>query len=140
MEFTGISHVALTVRDLAVSEPWYTEVFGFERLEAVDLPGHRLVVLVDPNTDISVNLHVHEGGSADEFDERRTGLDHVSFLVEDRAALEGWAAHLDALGVSRSAVVHEYYGSVLVFRDPDGMQLEFFAPPSAAAPGGDGAA
>ncbi len=135
MSFIGVSHIALTVRDLAASESWYREVFGLERLEEAVLAGHRLVALVDRGTDIAINLHVHEGNRGDAFDERQTGLDHLSLLVEDRPSLDVWAAHLDALGVPHSPIVEEHYGSVLVFRDPDGIQLELFsnppAPPSA---------
>ena len=129
MRFIGVSHIALTVRDLTVSEPWYQEVLGLRRVEEVHLPGHHLVVLVDQATDIAINLHVHDGNRNEAFDERRTGLDHLSLLVEDRRSLDEWAAHLDALGVTRSPIVDEDYGSVLVFRDPDGIQLELFANP-----------
>ncbi len=130
MRFIGVSHIALTVRDLETSERWYKEVFGLERLEEVTMPGHRLVVLVEEGTDIALNLHVHEGNRGEAFDERQTGLDHLSLLVEDRGSLDQWAAHLDALGVIRSPIIDEAYGSVLVFRDPDGIQLELFSNPS----------
>jgi hypothetical protein len=32
--------------------------------------------------------------------------------------------------LTQSPIADEVYGSVLVFRDPDNIQLEFFAPPS----------
>ncbi len=131
MRFIGVSHIALTVRDLAASERWYREVFGLERLEEAVLAGHRLVALVHRETDIAINLHVHVGNRGDAFDERQTGLDHLSLLVEDRRSLDVWAAHLDALGVPHSPIVDEHYGSVLVFRDPDGIQLELFSNASA---------
>jgi glyoxylase I family protein len=105
-------------------------VFGLERLEEAVFGGHRLVALVDRGTDIAINLHVHEGNRRDAFDERQTGLDHLSLLVEDRRSLDVWSAHLDTLGVPHSPIVDEHYGSVLVFRDPDGIQLELFCNPS----------
>ena len=130
MRFIGVSHIALTVRNIARSERWYKEVFGLERLEEVNMPGHHLVALVDEGTDIAINLHVHEGNRGEAFDERQTGLDHLSLLVEDRGSLDEWASRLDALEVARSPIVDEPYGSVLVFRDPDGIQLELFSNPS----------
>jgi len=50
--------------------------------------------------------------------------------VKDRAALEEWAHRLDALGIEHGKIVDASYGSGLAFRDPDNIQLEFFAPPA----------
>jgi len=68
-----------------------------------------------------------------------TGLDHVGFSMPARADLEIWQDHLQNNGVVRCAeantpstqspIADEGYGSVLVFRDPDSIQLEFFSPP-----------
>ena len=59
--------------------------------------------------------------------------------VPTRADLLAWQDHLEANGVVRSdmankpltqsPIADEPYGSVLVFRDPDNIQLEMFAPP-----------
>ena len=57
------------------------------------------------------------------------GLDHVAFGCESRAELEKWAGRLDELGVARGEIKDASYGSGLSFRDPDGIALEFFAPP-----------
>ena len=62
------------------------------------------------------------------FSEFRTGLDHLEFLVERRADLDEWVAHLDALGVAHSGITEPSYtrNAMLTFRDPDNIQLEFF--------------
>ena len=63
------------------------------------------------------------------FDERRTGLDHMSFAVAARADLDAWASWLDSLGVENSGVTDTddpVPYSVVVFRDPDNIQLELF--------------
>ena len=39
------------------------------------------------------------------FEERRTGLDHMSFAVASRADLNAWASWLDSQGVENSGVV-----------------------------------
>jgi catechol-2,3-dioxygenase len=44
--------------------------------------------------------------------------------------LERWVERLDALGIRHGGIVDASYGSGLSFRDPDGIALEFFAPPS----------
>ncbi|HEY1639285.1 MAG TPA: hypothetical protein VGG35_01230 [Streptosporangiaceae bacterium] len=66
------------------------------------------------------------------FDERQTGLDHISFGVADRADLDMWAGWLDSLGVENSGVIdtgEPVPYSVVVFRDPDNIQLELIHMP-----------
>ena len=60
------------------------------------------------------------------------GLDHLAFRVADREELAAWAERLSEAGVIHSAVAaaNSIPGAVvLVFRDPDRIQLEFFADP-----------
>ncbi|MDQ1641777.1 MAG: hypothetical protein QOJ90_1128, partial [Actinomycetota bacterium] len=75
-------------------------------------------------------LHTHPKGAGGKFSELQTGLDHVSFGCRNRAELEEWAARLDQLGISHGGIVDAHYGSGVSFRDPDGIALEFFAPPA----------
>jgi catechol-2,3-dioxygenase len=76
-------------------------------------------------------LHQHAKGVQDErFSEFKVGLDHVAFGCADRKALEDWAQRLDSLGIQHGGIKDASYGSGLSFRDPDGIALEFFAPPS----------
>jgi len=60
------------------------------------------------------------------FGETRTGLDHVSFSVGSRDELTEWEKTLRDRGVPVSAISDQPWGSVLVFRDPDNIQLELF--------------
>jgi catechol-2,3-dioxygenase len=62
------------------------------------------------------------------FNERRVGLDHLAFTCSSRSELEAWQIRLDELGIVNGGVVDAAYGSVLSFRDPDNIALEFFAP------------
>jgi hypothetical protein len=43
--------------------------------------------------------------------------------------LEEWAVRLDEIGVEHGGIKDATYGSGVSFRDPDGIALEFFAPP-----------
>jgi catechol 2,3-dioxygenase-like lactoylglutathione lyase family enzyme len=131
-EFPPLTHVALTVRDLSVSAPWYEALFDAEPVidEDTEPSMHHTVYLVGGGTLIGLHQHAVPAPPGD-FSEYRVGLDHVSFGVPDRAELEKWAARLDEMGVPRGRIKDASYGSGLSFRDPDGIALEFFAPPAA---------
>ncbi len=127
--FPAITHVAITVTDLAASVEWYQRLFDVEPVLDEDAgPFHHTVFLVGTTL---FGVHAFpEGIPAEPFDERRAGLDHVAFGVTDRAELEKWASRLDELGIARSDIKDAHYGSALSFRDPDNIALELFAPPS----------
>jgi glyoxylase I family protein len=127
-EFPSITHVALTVTDLATSRPFYERLFGSEPVLDEDTGPFRHMVWVAGQS--VVGLHQfpdpHDPGP---FDERRPGLDHLAFGCTNRAELEQWEARLNELGIENGGVVDAPYGSGLSFRDPDNIALEFFAPP-----------
>ena len=130
-DFPPLTHVALTVRDLSVSVPWYGALLDAEPVIDEDTDGgfHHTVYLVGNNT--LIGLHQHTKPAPDErFSEFRAGLDHVGFGCADRAELETWARRLDELGIEHGGIKDASYGSGVSFRDPDGIALEFFAPPS----------
>jgi glyoxylase I family protein len=126
--FPAITHVAVTVRDLDVSVPWYTRLFGVEPVLDEDTGPFRHVVYLVGNTLFGLHAFpmLEDEGP---FEERRPGLDHVAFGCADRGELEKWAARLDELGIDHGGIKHAHYGSGLSFRDPDNIALELFAPP-----------
>ena len=129
--FPGLAHVALTVKDIEVSGPWYRELLRTDPVldEHTDAGFRHLVWLLDGGT--LLGIHQHERGVPDEhFSEFRVGLDHVGFACANRGELEKWMDRLNELGISHGGIVDAGYGSGLSFRDPDGIALEFFAPPS----------
>ena len=130
--FPPVQHVALTVRDLSVSVPWYEALLDAQPVIDEDTDGnfHHTVYLAGSNTLIGLHQHT-KPAPAESFSEFRVGLDHVAFGCADRAELEKWASRLDELGIEHSEIKDEHYGSDVSFRDPDGIALEFFAPPAA---------
>ncbi len=128
--FPTITHVALTVSDLAVSVPWYERLTESSPVLDEDTgPFHHTGFAIGGTL---LGLHFFPGGPADGdvFEERRIGLDHVAFQVAGRAELERWQQRLDELGIKHGGIVDAHYGSGLSFRDPDNIALEFFAPPA----------
>ena len=132
---TDYSHVRLTVSDIAVSRAFYDAVFGFD--VAFEVPD-------DADAQTREQLAFLFGGviysfpggllglrpvapGHDTFDEDRTGLDHVSFAVPDRSALEEAVEVLDGLGIAHEAIKDVGDLSILEFRDPDNIALELTA-------------
>jgi glyoxylase I family protein len=135
----AFSHVALTVTNLDQSIAWYEHVFDIQYRMEEPHPGGVGKVLADDQFGLVFVLHHHDANQPEPFAETTTGLDHVGLQVATRTALEGWQSHLEANGVSRAAaadrpltqspIAERPYGSVLVFRDPDNIQLELHCPP-----------
>ena len=135
----SLHHVAITVRDFDVSIPWYESLFQITF--QVDAPheGGTGKLLTDDTWSLVIVLHTHDANDGREFTERATGLDHIGFGVRDRAELVAYQGRLDELGVQRadvadrpltqSPIADTPYGGILVFRDPDNIQLEVFSPP-----------
>jgi catechol 2,3-dioxygenase-like lactoylglutathione lyase family enzyme len=126
--FPPLTHVALTVRDVAVSAAWYEALFGAPPVldEDTDPDMHHTVFLVGGTL---VGLHQHgTPAPAERFSEFRVGLDHVAFGCASRSDLDEWTARLEELGIDHGGIKDASYGSGVSFRDPDGIALELFAP------------
>jgi glyoxylase I family protein len=132
---SGIHHLGLTVRDVDASAAWYMEVLGFRQAGEFRSPdgARRKVFLRHDGLRARLGLTQHREGGREVFDETHVGLDHLAFAVADGAELDAWAARLADAGVVHSPVAPANSipgAAVLVFRDPDNIQLELFADPS----------
>jgi glyoxylase I family protein len=134
---SGIHHFGLTVRDVEASAAWYERVLGFRRdggFESSD-GERRKVFLRHDGLEVRLGLTQHRHGDQDWFDERRIGLDHLAFAVAARDDLDLWTRQLADAGVAHSAPASANSiagAAVVVFRDPDNIQLEFFFDPPVA--------
>ena len=128
LSITGGHHIALTVTDADRSAEWYSGLLGMSVLAAGDDETVKVRVLVDAASGWLLGLRQYHGREGDGFDEFRTGLDHFAFGVENRAALEKWERELSARGIAYTPIAETSIGSVIVFRDPDNIQLEFWLP------------
>jgi glyoxylase I family protein len=128
-DVSGIHHVSVTVTDIERSVPWYSELLGLTKLMEEPLPDGTgyAVVLGKPDWSMCVGLHTHPTNERERFSESRTGLDHIGFMVSGRAELDAWDSKLTELGVDHSPVNDQGGYAVLVFRDPDNIQLEFMS-------------
>jgi glyoxylase I family protein len=134
----GFAHIRLTVTDIARSKEFYDRVFGWsvaaDLSDRVDEPGVRTspeqlyggVIYQTPSGALFGLRPVGE----ELFDPDRTGLDHVSFVVDSRDDLVRAQRSLDQAAIEHGEV-KELRGAglaILSFSDPDGIQLELTAP------------
>ena len=131
MSFDAVHHIALTVSDLAKSTEWYQQVLGFSVIADFEEDGgrRRKVVMTSGRLATRIGLVEHRGTSPGSFDERVTGLDHLSFSV-DLDDLDRLVASLGQHNVPYSPPHPAQLNPaarVVVFRDPDNIQLEFYA-------------
>ena len=123
---TGVSHIELTVRDASRSAAWYERVLGMRRVAEESDGSSHVINLVHPTAGVAVGLRTYDSADGEVFSEFLVGLHHLSLSVESREELDTWANHLDGCEVSHSAIREMSYGSMLIFRDPDNVQLELF--------------
>lgn len=122
----------LSVTDPAASAEWYAAVFGFDARREFAGPDGRMldVCMRHPETGMELCLASRRVDPFERGGGARSGLDHLEFIVEDRADLDAWVARLDELGVAHSGVkvAPASKNSMVTFRDPDNIQLELFWP------------
>jgi glyoxylase I family protein len=124
--FTSIHHIALTVSDADVSAAWYCDLLGLSEVLRGDDEAVSFRVLA--GSGVMLGVRQYRAHRADRFSEFRTGLDHVAIGVPTRAELDAWQERLEERGVVFSPIADTPIGSVIVFRDPDGIQLELWLP------------
>ena len=121
MRITGIHHVELTVSNLQRSTDFYSKIPGFK------------IVAEYPNfvmfscCNLYLGLTDHKGKQTTEkFSELHIGLDHLAFGVESYDDLVAAQELGRTLGVETGEIQKLSNGThILVFRDPDYIQLEF---------------
>jgi glyoxylase I family protein len=126
-----IHHVGLSVRDIEASTDWYVRVLGLAVVAEIPEPAPMVILMSDRGQ--AIDLREDPAVEPHPFSQAHAGLDHVGFVVADRAELQMWEQRLAEHGVTRSPVVPSPFGEHLNFRDPDGIPLEFFLPATAVA-------
>jgi catechol 2,3-dioxygenase-like lactoylglutathione lyase family enzyme len=112
----GIKFVGIPVRDQDVALKFYTEALGMKVLtDQPFMPNQRWIELTIPGADTGISLFTPEGH------ERRIGeFQSISFWCDDVFAT---AEAMKKKGVNFSKEpTTEPWGSVAVFKDPDGNQ------------------
>lgn len=124
-EIVGIRHLKFPVTDLARSRAWYERVFGLRvTLEFVDDDGQvRGVAGQMPGlgpTQVALRVNPAAAQGCRDFDP-------FCFGVQDHADVEAWASYLDSLDIAHSPVIEATLGWLLVFSDPDGLEIHLYS-------------
>ncbi len=115
----AVHHVSLQVTDLRASEAWYAAALDLVRVDGdIDDDGRGHLVLVNPTAGWMVTL----AGPAD------PKVEHVAFGCSDRDALSRRRETVAGRGITPGHITDAPYGSGFVLRDPDGIEMELFAP------------
>ena len=134
----ALHHIALTATDIDASVEWYQRVLGLQPLP-MQFPNYGdeesgyAILLMEPSQGWAIGIHHNVANPGAPADEKVTGLAHFGLAVTSREDLDAWAAWLDSLGVPHAEVTDTSDPmpySVLVFRDPDNIQLELIHLPS----------
>ena len=125
---TGAHHMALTVTDADQSAAWYSDLLGMQVVLAGGDESVTYRVLADPDSGWVLGVRQYSAHPPGRFDKFRAGLDHFAFSVSSRAELEQWERELTTRGIAFTPITETPIGTVIVFRDPDNIQLEFWLP------------
>lgn len=115
----AVNHLSLHVTDLPASERWYSQAFGMVRIDGE---------IADDGTGHVALLHPEGGWIITLMSAPAPRVEHVAFTCDDRDMLVRWHAALPDRGIDPGSVTDAHYGSGFVLRDPDGIELEIFAP------------
>ena len=135
---TGQLSIDLTVVDVEASSSWYCELVDLVPIRTSrDDAGGLVHAVLGHASGMTLGLIAHEESPAATFDERRPGLDHLELIVPSVEEVHSWADRLAELGIEHSGVksFDHTAGVMVTFRDPDNIQLEFYAlKPAASRP------
>jgi catechol 2,3-dioxygenase-like lactoylglutathione lyase family enzyme len=124
-ELAGMHHIKLPVTNVERSRTWYERVFGLHVIW--EFPDDEGVVrglagtvpgLGDTLLALRENVSAAHGSRA---------FDFVGFAINDRADAERWVEWLDQLGIDHSPVIDASEGWLVVFRDPDDIEIHLYS-------------
>ncbi len=128
MQTTGLNHIILTISNMERSRAFYGDLLGFP-INVIEEDPDKSFFFTCGGVQFFF-FPSRQPVPNDRFSEFRIGLDHLSFTAPGREALQELAdklieAGVDTKGVEQFAPTGNWY---VAFRDPDNVQLEYWAP------------
>ncbi|ASU38244.1 glyoxalase [Herbaspirillum sp. meg3] len=124
-----LGHLVLAVRDIQASVKFYTEILG---LQVSDWISDQMVFLRagTDHHDLALSQIPKDSPDIDDLPRySRPGMEHFSYLVEDRAEMDRAAEFLQEKGVEIVRGIGKHgpgENLFLVFKDPDGNNVEIY--------------
>jgi glyoxylase I family protein len=120
-------HVALTIKDLSISIPFYENNFGFKEVNRFrrDDMGATGVMLAGENINIEL-WQFDDFQEGERADLSVSGIKHIAFTVDDVEAL-----HTEFINkgiVCGDIKTGASGGKYFFFKDPDGNDIEIYKP------------
>jgi glyoxylase I family protein len=136
----SITHIALTVRDLERSTPFYDRVLKFIGYRSVEVPeatqqAMKTRVKSWAGRGYSISIRPSKGEFANRAHDRYSaGINHMAFAAESREDVDKMHSLLKEIGAAILDAPAEYPYSpgyyAVYFTDPDGLKFEFAHSPS----------
>ena len=119
-QISRLDHVAINVKDMAVSIAWYERVLGLKKVE-VEAWGPYPVFMLAGETGLAIFPAREEDPEVME-PSRNVKIDHFAFTVTNQA-YEAAKAHYQSLSISFTESDHTHFYSIYT-KDPDGHTVE----------------
>ena len=126
LDINGIAHIALSIKDMKKSKPFYKELLPFLGLKLVH-EGEESCYHVGSRTGILIQQIKSQNKSSD-FSQNNIGLHHLCFRARSKDDINKLADKLKLMkakivrGPLDGAWAPGYY--YILFEDPDGIRLE----------------
>ena len=114
-----IGHVVLNVRDLAVSEKFYTDVLGFQ--VSLKRGNGTFLTCGKIHHDLALFQAPEDAAPAGDL-----GLNHIAVQIENLDELKEVHRRLKSCGAHIDHLTDHGMTKSVYFRDPDGNRIEYF--------------
>ena len=126
LDINGIAHIALSVKDIKKSKPFYKELLPFLGLKLIH-DGEESCYHIGSKTGVLIQQINNQNDSSD-FNQNNIGLHHLCFRARSKEDIDKLSKKLLLMKTSivrgplEGAWAPGYY--YILFEDPDGIRLE----------------